>query len=100
MRLGVNALNVFGPNINWFVKNRDRIEFAYCGERGAQIVLVAFWICWSDCDVNMEARLMCRTEGGETLRGRGRLGFVDFGEIVAERRQTHAKQEPTAKSLE
>ena len=56
------------PDVDWLVKDRDRLQFGDGCERGAQVCLVALRVGWRDGDVNVVIAGVFRgVKRGETL---------------------------------
>ena len=99
LRLTGDPVDVFGSNINRFVKNGERFKFGNCCERGPQVCFVALRISRGNRYEDIEAFVFGFLQGGKPLRRRWCLRLIDFGEVVSEGRQAHSKQEAISKTL-
>ena len=95
-----DAADVVRADVNGFVEDGERVKGPDGSEGSEEVVGIAFRVGGGDGDKDMEARCAGRLKGGQPLAGCRGAGFVDFGEVVAERGQAHAEQQARAKGAE
>ena len=96
----LNACHVFGPDVDGFVENGERFEFGHGFQRRAQVGFVALRVGGRDGHLDVQAGVLRGAQRRQSLRRRGRFRLINFGQVVAQGRQTHTEDEALAEAFE
>src|SRR6266581_4029752 len=93
-RMCLYSRDILCANIDRLMKNCDRFEFSDGCQRRAKIGFVAFGVCRRHCHIYVQARFLRNAKSSQTLRWRRGFRLINLRQIIPQRGQTHAKDQP------
>jgi hypothetical protein len=91
--MGSDPFDVFRPDVDGLVEDRDGVDLRDRAECRAQIGLIALGIRRRHGDEDGDAGFACRPQRRQPLRGRRSVRFINAGQVVSQGGQAHTEHQ-------